>query len=416
MGAAAGLFLAEATPWVVDRYIRNVGYVQISAQTVSHNLNPGNWTWDGDGFTTNQFGHPYHGSFFFSAFRVNGYSFWQAAPAAFAGSYIWETLAENQAPAPNDLINTGFGGVVLGEMTYRLANRIISNHSRGAGRQASEVLALLINPTNGLNRLLSGKWGKPPSGPAQRDSSPLSAEFDLGARKFKANSEKGGYALYAHVRLLYGSPFENYAIPFTHIAINAEFGKDDSSKINIISVYGSLAGWRVPSGPSSRHVVVLSANYDYINNEAFFYSAQSIKANLISEFRLTQRLRLNTSIGAGPVILSAVPDAYVYKERYYDYCTGAGFAGNFALCLDKKLYYTINYRAGWLKTVNGNTSHYLLHAVTGELSYSFLKGWSITAETGYFSLNAYYGSHDDIRKAYPYWRVSFRYTIGSRQR
>lgn len=123
--AAFELGLAEITPWTYDRYLAKVDYARISWKTVGHNLNPGSWTWDNDPFQTNQFGHPYHGSMFYSAFRSNGFSFWQSVPATMVGSYLWETFAENQAPAPNDFINTSFGGIVLGEMTYRLSNKII---------------------------------------------------------------------------------------------------------------------------------------------------------------------------------------------------------------------------------------------------------------------------------------------------
>ncbi len=157
---AGELLISETTPWLVDNYIRKVDYTHITWQTVKYNLSPASWTWDNDAFTTNQFGHPYHGSLFYNSLRSNGYSFWQAVPASFAGSYLWETFAENQPPAPNDFINTGFGGITLGEMTYRLANKMVNNRSRGLKRQLSEVIALLINPVNGLTRIIDGRWGR----------------------------------------------------------------------------------------------------------------------------------------------------------------------------------------------------------------------------------------------------------------
>lgn len=150
--------LAEAVPWIIDRYLRHVDYAYISLKTVGDNIKPRSWSWDGDGFTTNQFGHPYHGSYFFNSFRANGYSFYQSAAASFVGSYIWETVAENQAPAPNDFINTGFGGLILGEMTHRLANKIIDNRAVGIRRQLSEFAAFLVNPVNGLTSPFTGAY------------------------------------------------------------------------------------------------------------------------------------------------------------------------------------------------------------------------------------------------------------------
>lgn len=408
--AAFQLGLAELIPFTIDRYIRNVDYAHISFSTVGHNLMLSSWSWDDDAFGTNQFAHPYHGSQYFSAFRANGYSFWQAAPATMVGSYLWETVAEKQYPAPNDFINTSFGGIVLGEMTYRLSNQIVNNHTRGFKRQFSEVLALMINPMNGFTRLLDGKWGKVDRNSRERDSTYISAEFDLGARKFKADHH-GKTAMYGHIRLLYGTPFENYATPFSNISINGEFGSDDSSKINMVSVYGSLAGWKIQQSGSSRHLATLSANYDYIHNEAFFYSAQSVKFNLFSEFSLTDKCRISSSVGAGPVVLAAVPDQYLFKGRNYDYTAGGGIYANIGVTLLNRLFYRVNYRGGLLKTINGNESHYALQAVTSEFGYRFADRLSICAEPGYFYLHGFYKNFRSVTARYPYVRASIRYNV-----
>jgi len=274
-GRAAMQFgLVQLIPFTFDRYITHADYAYISFKTAGHNLKPSSWTWDNDEFQTNQFGHPYHGSLFFSSFRANGYSFWQSVPAVVAGSYLWETFAENQEPSPNDFINTTFGGIVLGEMTYRLSNRIVNNRTYGFKRQASEVLGFIVNPMNGLTRIMDGKWGKVSGKPVDQDSSKVTAELDLGIRRY--NNENGSdlkrskFGWYGRVKLLYGNAYENYRVPFSNMYINAEFGKDDSSFVNTINVYGSLAGWRIRSGEQKRHLAVLSANYDYIRNRAFF--------------------------------------------------------------------------------------------------------------------------------------------------
>ena len=344
--------------------------MQISLSNLADNLKPASWTWDGDGFTTNQFGHPYHGSLFFNAFRVNGYNFWESSLAVFAGSYLWETAAENQPPAPNDLINTGFGGIILGEMTYRLSNKMVDNHSWGFRRQAGEVLGFMINPVNGFNRIIDGRWGKISVNSTERDSSIIYTEFDIGMRKFKANNKDGNFGMYGHLKILYGTPFENYKTPFSNINITTEFGKDDSSKINIVNIYGSLMGWRIfESKEKYRHQLLLTANYDYIRNKAFFYSAQSLKFNLQSVFNLKHTLKINTTIGAGLILLATVPDPYLYKSRYYDYCSGVGFNGSCTFGIANHFFYSINYRGVWLKTINGNSSRFFLHAITSELRY-----------------------------------------------
>lgn len=262
-GKAAGSWaLAEVVPWSFDRYVRNADFARISFSTIHHNLNPSSWAWDNDPFQTNQLGHPFHGSIFFNSFRANGYNFWQSALATAAGSYFWESTAENQAPAPNDFINTTFGGIVLGEMTHRLANKLINNHRHGFKRQMSEIGATLINPMNGFNRLTSGQWGRETQSNQEADSSKLSVAFDLGARSFRgtANNKLPGrnkFGWYGRVKLLYGTPGEKFTEPFSNISITTEVGQDDSSKVNIVSVYGSITGWELENGQTG-HDICLS--------------------------------------------------------------------------------------------------------------------------------------------------------------
>jgi len=411
-GRAAGLLvMANAIPWAFNKYVNKAEFSNISFSSIRNNLNPKSWTWDDDDFGTNQFAHPYHGSLYFNAFRANGYSFWQSVPAAFVGSYLWETVAEQQYPSPNDFINTSFGGVIMGEMTYRLANNIVNNNRRGFKRQASEVLALLINPSFGFTRILDRKWGKTAPNSTERDSTKVYAEFDAGMRKFNVNNSIAGFGWYGHIKFLFGTPTENFRKPFSNISIHLEFGKDDTSIINVISVYGSLAGWEVTSKEKTKRMAVMSANYDYVHNEAFFYSTQSIKLNLFSSHDLTKKLSLNTQFGAGPVILAAVPNVYRIGGRAYDYSMGLSFNAGGGLRFSDKFSVSANYKGGWLKTISGNQSHHLLHALTGEVRYHIANGFSLCAEPGYFTLHGHYKDYPTVNYYYPYLRLSVRYSL-----
>ena len=406
------LGLVEITPWLVDNYVRNEDYTHISLQTISYNIRPGNWAFDNDPFVTNQFGHPYHGSMFYSAFRANGYDFWQSVPAAFVGSYLWETFSENQAPSTNDFINTGFGGVILGEMTFRLSNRIINERSRGLKRQVSEVLGLLVNPLNGLNRIMDGRWGKVSGQWVEKDSSKIFMEFDAGARRFKVNSGDGNLGFYGHIKFLYGTPFDNYKKPFSHLMINTEFGKDDSSLVNILTVYGSVAGWQLQDRGKVRHLALVTLNYDFIRNKAFFYSSQNIKINLFSEFRVTGKISINTTLGTGVVILAAVPDIYITPDgRNYDYASGAAFNGGGMISFSDRIFYSLDYKGAWLKTLNGSESQYYLHIVTSEFRYRLNPGFSVCVAPGYYFLKGRYKYYQQVNTSYPYLRISIRFGL-----
>ncbi|MDR3697414.1 DUF3943 domain-containing protein [Mucilaginibacter sp.] len=403
------LSTTEALPWLFDRYIAKADWANISFKTVGNHLNPNSWFWDTDDFLTNQFAHPSHGSIFFNSFRSNGYSFWQSVPATFAGSYVWETAGENQAPSINDFINTGFGGSVLGEITHRFANKIINNRSRGFKRQASEVVGFIINPANGLNRIMDGKWGKVYGNANACDSTKVYFEIDGGMRRFSVNNHDGGFSWYGRIKLLYGTPFENYRVPFSFISINTELGKSLKSNVNLISAYGSLTGFWVQYTDKSQQMALLTANYDYINNDAFFYSSENIKLNLFSKFKISNKIKISTTFGTGPILLAAVPDPYPNYGRDYDFCWGAGLSAGAMISLDDRFFYGINYRGAWFKTYSGNASDNFLHTVTSELGFKIIKRYSISAEPGYFALLGHYKHYPGYDKTYPYLRISIRF-------
>src|SRR5690606_40731215 len=59
------------------------------------------------------------------------------------------------------------------------------------------------------------------------------------------------------------------------------------------------------------HFGTLNAHDDLYNNDAFFYGAQSINYNWVSECRYKKNNRVNLSVGAGALDLAAVPARYL---------------------------------------------------------------------------------------------------------
>lgn len=408
------LLVIEAIPWVFNRYVEEENWSMISGKTISYNAKPSSWSWDEDDFITNQLAHPANGSILFNAFRSNGFTFWESVPASFAGAYIWETLGETQAPSINDLINTGYGGVIIGETTHRLSNRLVTSHVYGLRRQLNEILALVLNPVDGFNRLIDGKWGKPmPSNPDTRrgDTSRLYLELAGGWRQYRVNRGTVNSGWYAHFGMIYGSPFEDIKTPFSTIFLNTEFGKDDSTAANMVRVYGSLTGWRIAVTDSSRHTGLLTANYDYLNTSAFFYSGQSVNFNLFSRFHLPGHSTINTDLYGGAILLAAVPDPYLYKDRSYDYCIGTGFGAAFAVEIQDRLSVNVNYSGGWFSTVSGNSSYYFLHTLTAGLNYRLIDQLYFSAEPGYYTLLGKYRHYPSVHSTYPFFRLSFKYAL-----
>ncbi len=74
-----------------------------------------------------------------------------------------------------------------------------------------------------------------------------------------------------------------------------------------------------------------------------------------------------TRVGAGAVILAAVPDPYLYygEGRNYDYGPGVSLIGQAGMNVKKRLDVVFNYKGGWFVTINGNSSTHFLHTFSG---------------------------------------------------
>ena len=88
------------------------------------------WTeppvWDRDNFYINYLGHPYQGGFYYNCLRSQGATMWQSGLFLAAQTLLWEYGFEavKEHPSRQDLITTPLGGMLYGELTYRLTQRM----------------------------------------------------------------------------------------------------------------------------------------------------------------------------------------------------------------------------------------------------------------------------------------------------
>lgn len=414
------LMVAQVVPWSYNYFIRDAEFAHISFESIWHNMQFKNWEWDDNNFTTNQFGHPFQGNLYFSAYRSNGYNFWQSAPASLVGSYMWEVAGETHPAAPNDLVNTTLGGITLGEMTYRVSNLIVNNCHTGFGRQMEEISAFVINPMNGFNRILDGKWGRVMGQSNVRKPTHLAGRVDVGARRYAARAgdvvEKGDNEFYTRAKFEYGDPYSEFEKPFSNFVVMAEVGASDTAYLNTLYVNGTLAGWSLKETEEVTHVTSVTANYDYFHNTAFEYGGQSFHYNLLSDFKTGAKSHLKTNVGAGVVALAAVPDLYLYygEGRDYDFSSGFCFRGGAEFIWAKKFYAALNYRGNLLATINGNSSDYFLSAALAELSYYVFENVSLNFDFGYFYVYGNYEDFADTKTKYPFVRASVGYRLGTK--
>jgi hypothetical protein len=187
-----------------------------------------------------------------------------------------------------------------------------------------------------------------------------------------------------------------------------ELGNDDSAVLNMVRVNGFLTGWKIRDDSLTTRVTNLTTNYDYFHNASFEYGGQSVNYNWLAHFNKGKRSQFYTKLGAGIIILGAVPDEYLYygEGRNYDYGPGLSIIAEALYTHNDKLMVRTRYRGGWFVTVNGNESNHLLTTFTGEVRYFIFKNLSLGVEAGYFTLRQDYQHYDDVHKSYPFARLS----------
>ncbi len=334
--AAAEVIGLDVVPWLFDRYVSEESWAYISAATVRYNLQTG-FTWDNDPFSGNQASHSYHGSLYFNAARTNGYSFWESAPFAFAGSFIWESYSENQPPSINDLVNTTLGGMVWGEGQYRIANMILDNTASGFERFIREAGGLVMNPMGGLNRLLRGEMWKDFQNPPDRFPSRLYLELDALYRHGipgppqNDDIDQGGLTFL----LRYGDLFDgDHPHPFGYFDLDLSLLTHHASLLTEVVARGLLADWRISGSPSAEQRLGLFLGTDYFNNEQALYGAQAFTAAHLMRVPLGRETELRTEAGALGMPIVALGVDYRNQNlesvagRTYDFGPGFGVEAN----------------------------------------------------------------------------------------
>ncbi|MBK8052429.1 MAG: DUF3943 domain-containing protein [Saprospiraceae bacterium] len=139
-----------------DYHVSGLAWADVNPSTWWININRGFMT-DGDAFATNWFGHPYHGSLAFNAARMQNLAFYESTSYVVGHSLLWEYFAETEPPSIIDFYTTTFGGIYLGEITYRLTDFSWNHPSKFKNPIFRKVIGGLINPVAAINRWVLGK-------------------------------------------------------------------------------------------------------------------------------------------------------------------------------------------------------------------------------------------------------------------
>lgn len=363
--AAANVLLVNWVIWQIA-WARNKDWAPITRDTISRNLRAG-FPFDHDMLPTNFFGHPYHGSLLFNAARGAGLSFWESSLHAVGGSLMWELFAEREPPSSNDLVATGLGGVLLGEITHRLSSQLLDDSRSGAPRLFRELGATLVNPVRGFDRLgTAHAWqtGPPPV------RIPVRLRLHAGGDRVQVEEQQeqvdtpepalvfGADVEYGELRARSGRntlrPFE-----FFELYAGVNVFRSDVSGVNA-HAYGLLYGADVPlSGGRDNSVFGVAMNYEFVGTNFTTYSG--VSAGIVNHLVLRfggQEARFAAGLDVVPILgaTSTADDT----ERGYNFASGMSpWTG-------------VELRMGRRGDLGLRMRHYVAVVVEGEPGYEFV--------------------------------------------
>jgi hypothetical protein len=399
------LMLVQLLPHYYNASVREAVWAPISVQSVKNNLTYP-WQWDDNAFVNNQFSHPYHGSLYFNAARTNGYNFWESFAWPFVGSAMWEIAGEAWAPAPNDFLNTSFGGVVLGETLFRLSSLALDNTATGSERTFREIGGFLLDPLRGFNRLIRGETHGVSANPDDWRPSKVFGVLDAGYRRtaneFSFDSVKSGIDQWdVAFKLSYGDPAKDLSRkPFSYFGLAAEVSgppPENARLLNRLSAYGSIAAW--PLGSSGHHQFALMMEYDYFNNPAVEYGGQSVLAGVVSTYgHEGSTWRAQTSVMFDGVIIGATRSDYytTLEGRDYDYGPGLGAVVTGDVFYKRHLQARLSYLGIWIHTIDGSRSAHYQDGLTLEARYWMSRRLGLGASITRYSRTSDYTGLPDV--------------------
>ena len=420
-----------------DRWVLNSDFAQTTLRSLKRNFTDG-MVWDNDFFITNMFAHPYHGNLYFNAARTNGLTFWESAPYALLGSAMWEFLGETEPPAINDIIATTCGGMAIGEMTHRLSLTILDDRTFGFQRFLREAAAAIVNPIQGIHRILSGDaWHVKNRNYRYHDfrKTPLDVSFSVGWRYLADDGAlfRGVHAPYINMTMTYGTSVdgEKHTTPydFFDLEANTAFGGGQPA-VNTLNIVGRL--WSIPI-LDKKDMAGEFGIYQHFN----YYDAKPIEdGSSLTPYRISE------AAGFGPGFIFSLPqmgalskmEQRVFvsgillggtKSDYFnvierDYNMGSGFSvkartqldfGKFGRIILNAKYFRLWTWKGYedkdlqpyvdgtadlhYLNVQGDNSNAALFVINPVIEMHLARQWSITLSGSYYGRRTHYNYYYD---------------------
>lgn len=415
--------------WAFDRYVQNADFARIGFDTMGTNLRTG-LIWDNDKMGTNMVLHPYHGGLYFSAARDCGFNYWQSGLFAAGGSAMWEFLMESEYPSTSDIIATPVGGMVIGEISYRLSDLVIDDTSTGLLRVSRELATFAISPVRGLSRVISGDaWRRKPFTGRTFGEPALNVELSLGARMLAVDRSRPQVGAAIDFAMDYGDRYStSHTSPFDYFSMRLSLNVHRSQPIlGRLNVVGRLFNRELINVPLTDLNIGLYQHFDYYDTDSLssqspipykFSTPASVGVGAMCRHSRFWGGSIDAELHANCVLLGGVlSDYYRVDERDYNFVSGFGMkARGVFVGVNAKLRVTASYEyyrlyswQGYSPTVDwgmvnpktlnvqGDCSRTSLHIAELELKYKLTKNLSVGLSLMHLHRQSSYRHNEDVK-------------------
>jgi hypothetical protein len=389
----------------------------VSPKTWRHNLHQG-FDWDNDDFVVNMLGHPFMGSTYFNAARSNGLGYWAAAPLTVLHSAGWEYFGETTQPSVNDMINTSLGGIALGEMFHRVAINIRNNELGGSVRILRELAALPFDPVGTVNRLVSGEWTR--RGPNPSDHNPAGTVLwtGAGAGIVRApgtsftNLQDAQFSSILFADLKYGDAYvDTLRKPFDAFSLRVLLAPGHGDLTQLVGV-GTVVAGDIGRSENFRSQFQVNQRFEYVNNGALQFGAQTIQLAFSSRTRVVGGLWFRGLVGADGLVLAGInaPGAGT-GPRTYDFGPGVGATLSAGLEYGGVPYLTAQYQPAYTHTISGARADHHTSFTAVEATIPILDHVALIIHGTYYTRTSSYADGSSSHRAFPEIRVFAAYKM-----
>ena len=362
--------------------------------------------WDNNVFFVNNLRHPYQGAQYYGAGRANGYDFYHSSAFAFAGSWLFEYTGESKSPSYNDWLNTAIGGISLGEALFRISGAVLDNESTGFMRLCREVGGVVILPSRGFNRVITGESFQVHANPERRPGAGMATEVNAGAwapgeqpfddsaaaRNFFAIELREGVPGRTRVE----RPFDVFTA-----GLDLSVGNKPQS-LRRLEVDGMISG----SDPRGKATIGAVLSFDYFDNAAYQLGAQSIGAGVFSGVGSQGGVELRASfVGAGVILGAVRSDYYNQTGRWFDQGPGAAYGAGIRLLRKGRALIQLDHSGCWIHAINGNVADHFVARTRAKAGLSLIGGLGAGIEYVLYTSTRTYGEYADVDTHRPEWRV-----------